>query len=163
VRLFVTLFRDFVDNWNAFHSAHDHHRTREGRPRWFNNPSALLRRDMLRALDFRSAGAEAILVGAEQDAALYRRRYEARDRDTKLVVDHAVPVGCMVAAFFSGAVKITRDGIRTYLSANYRLGLLSAAEDARLNASGLRSAMPVGWDGGSVFARYAAAGIEAAS
>ncbi len=152
-------FRDFVDNWNAFRSEHDHHRSRGDRPRWFNNPSALARPKMLGVLDFRSAGAAAILADAERDPLAYKRRRTARDRDIKLVVDHAVPIGVMVGALFAGNVELTRDGIRSHLIAWYRLGLLSYNENARLDAMGLRSLMPEGWDGGNVFARYDAAGI----
>jgi hypothetical protein len=47
-------FRDFVDNWNAFHAPHSHHRSSGDRPRWFNNPSAVARVGMFDALDFRS-------------------------------------------------------------------------------------------------------------
>jgi hypothetical protein len=153
-------FRDFVDNWNAFRCEHDHHRSSGDRPRWFNNPSALARSKMLAALDFRSAGAAAILADAAQDPLAYQRRYAARDRDVKLMVDHAVPIGVIVGALFAGAVELTRGGIRSHLVAWYRLGLLSHGENACLDALGLRSVMPNGWDGSEVFARYRAAGIE---
>lgn len=152
-------FRDFVDNWNAFRSEHDHHRSRGDRPRWFNNPSALARPEMLDTLDFRSAGAAAILADAARDPLEYKRRYAARDQDVKLIVDHAVPIGVMVGALFAGNVELTRDGIRCHLVAWYRLGLLSHSENARLDAMGLRSVMPAGWGGGNVFARYDAAKI----
>lgn len=152
-------FRDFLDNWNAFNAQHEHHRSRGDRPRWFNNPSALARVQMLDALDFRSAGAGAILEDAARDPATYQRRYAARDRDVKLVVDHAVPIGVIVAGLFAGDVELTRESISAYLNRWYRLGLLSHHEDASLNVQGLRSAMPVGWDRENPFARYDAAGI----
>lgn len=155
-------FRDFVDNWNAFRSDHDHHRSRGDRPRWFNNPSALTRVSMLDALDFRSSGAAAIIEEAARDPAAYQRRYQSRERTVKLIVDHAVPIGVMVAALFAGDVELTRDGIRAHLVRWYRLGLLSHDEDARLNALGLRSTMPTGWDGTDLFARYEAANIATA-
>ncbi len=155
-------FRDFVDNWNAFRCDHEHHRSRGDRPRWFNNPSALARVQMLDALDFRSVGASAILGDAARDPAAYQRRYAARDRDVKLAVDHAVPIGVMVAALFAGDVELTREGIDAYLNRWYRLGLLSHHEDASLNVQGLRSAMPVGWDRENPYARYKAAGIATA-
>lgn len=117
---------------------------------------------MLDALDFRSAGAAKILADAARDPAAYQRRYAARDRTVKLIVDHAVPIGVMVGALFAGTVELTRDGIRAHLAAWYRLGLLAQDENARLDATGLRSMMPGGWDGRDVFARYDAAGITAA-
>jgi hypothetical protein len=152
-------FRDFVDNWNAFRCDHDHHRSRGDRPRWFNNPSALARVEMLDALDFRSAGAAAIIADAARDPVTYQRRYAARDRDVKLVVDHAVPISVMVGALFAGDVEPTREGIGDHLTRWYRLGLISHDEDASLNAKGLRSTMPEAWDGKSLFARYDAVGI----
>lgn len=153
-------FRDFLDNWNAFRCEHDHHRSRGDRPRWFNNPSALARSKMLDALDFRSTGAAAIIADAERDPLTYQRRHAARDREVKLIVDHAVPIGVIVGALFAGSVELTRDGIRAHLVAWYRLGLLCHSEDASLNAKGLRSAMPANWDGNSLFARYETAGIS---
>lgn len=155
-------FRDFLDNWNAFNARHEHHRSRGDRPRWFNNPSALARVQMLKALDFRSVGAAVILDGAARDPATYQRRFAARDREVKLVVDHAVPIGVIVAALFAGDVELTRDSMGAYLNRWYRLGLLSHHEDASLNAQGLRAAMPAGWDRKNPFGRYEAAGIAAA-
>ena len=154
-------FRDFVDNWNAFRCDHDHHRSRGDRPRWFNNPSAIARVQMLDALDFRSAGATAILADAARDPLSYQRRYTARDRGVKLIIDHAVPISVLVGALFAGDIELTREGIGAHLTRWYRLGLLCHDEDARLNVKGLRSAMPAGWDGENLFARYEAAGIEA--
>jgi len=155
-------FRDFLNNWNAFNAQHEHHRGRGDRPRWFNNPSALARVQMLDALDYRSVGATAILDDAARDPVTYQRRYAARDRDVKLVVDHAVPIGVIVAALFAGDVKLTRESIGAYLHRWYRLGLLSHHEDASLNPQGLRAAMPAEWDFDNPFARYEAAGIAPA-
>ena len=155
-------FRDFLDNWNAFNGQHEHHRSRGDRPRWFNNPSALARVQMLDVLDFRSVGAAAIIRDAALDPATYQRRFAERDREVKLVVDHAVPIGVIVAELFAGGVELTRESIGAYLNRWYRLGLLSHYEDASLNALGLRSAMPVAWDREDTFARYEAAGIAKA-
>lgn len=107
-------------------------------------------------------GATAILEDAARDPVTYQRRYAARDRDVKLVVDHAVPIGVIVAAMFAGDVELTRESIGAYLNRWYRLGLLSHHEDASLNAQGLRAAMPAGWDRKNPFARYVATGIASA-
>ena len=155
-------FRDFLDNWNAFNAQHGHHHSRGDRPRWFNNPSALARVQMLDALDFRSVGAAAILEDAARDPATYQRRFAERDREVKLVVDHAVPIGVIVADLFAGDLELTRESIGAYLNRWYRLGLLTHYEDASINALGLRSAMPVAWDREDPFARYEAAGIAKA-
>lgn len=94
--------------------------------------------------------------------ATYQRRFAERDREVKLVVDHAVPISVIVASLFAGDVELTRESIGAYLNRWYRLGLLSHYEDASLNALGLRSAMPVAWDRVDPFARYEAAGIATA-
>lgn len=156
-------FRDFVDNRNAFRVSHDHHRTRGDRPRWFNNPSAIARIQMLDALDFRSAGAAAILAVASDNPVDYQRRHQARDQDVRLVVDHVIPIRAMVAPLFAGEVELTREGIDAHLRRWYRLGLISRGEDLKLDAQNLRSAMPEGWDGVQLFARYDAVGIVAAT
>lgn len=152
-------FRDFLDNWNAYNAQHEHHRSRGDRPRWFNNPSALVRGQMLDVLDFRSVGAAAIIRDAALDPATYQRRFAERDPEVRLVVDHAVPIGVIVAELFAGGVELTRESIGAHLNRWYRLGLLSHYEDASLNAQGLRSAMPEAWDREDPFARYEAAGI----
>lgn len=158
-------FRDFFDNWNAFRSETDHHRSRGDRPRWFNNPSATKRMAMLESLDFVSAGAAGILSFARQESASYNRLYRARDTNVRLMVDHAVPIGVMADLLFDSAIgpasELSLAGIRAHLERWYRLGLLSHAENGRLNAAGLASRMPLNWDRVDPFARYRAAGIAA--
>jgi hypothetical protein len=155
-------FRDFFDNWNAFRSDHGYHRSRGNRPRWFNNPDAAKRLAMLESLDFRSKGAMAIMDYARIAPVDYRSKYSLRDKSTKLIVDHAVPVSVMVNTLFQPGADLSREGISTYLIRRYHLGLLSHEENSRLDAAGLNSAMPVDWDGEDAFERYHFVGIEAA-
>lgn len=154
-------FRDFVDNWNAFRLDHDYHRSRSYRPRWFNNPDAAKRLAMLESLDFLSKGAIAVIDHAKLAPTDYQLRYSTRDKSNKLVVDHAVPVSVMVTMLFRPEVDLSRNGVRNHLVRLYRLGLLSHEENRRLDAAGLKSAMPVDWTGEDVFARYRCIGIEA--
>lgn len=158
-------FRDFFDNWNAFRSETDHHRSRRNRPRWFNNPSATKRIAMLESLDFISAGAADILRYARQDSAGYNRLYNARDTNIRLMVDHSVPIGVMADMLFesasAAASELALAGTRAHLERWYRLGLVSHADNSPLNAAGLASRMPSGWDRVDPFARYRAAGIAA--
>jgi hypothetical protein len=160
-------FRDFFDNWNAFHSEFDHHRSRSDRPRWFNNPSATKRLAMLESLDFVSEGAAEIIRQSRLDPDGYDRRYGSRDVSVRLIVDHSVPIGVMADMLFDPQdgerVKLTRDGIRAHLLRWYRLGLLSHAENSRLNSSGIGSKMPPDWDRTDVFARYRVAEIVSPS
>ena len=155
-------FRDFFDNWNAFRSDHDHHRGRGDRPRWFNNPDAAKRRAMLESLDFISKGAIAVMDYAKDAPTDYRLRYSARDKSTKLIVDHAVPVSVIVSMLFQPGVDLSRESVRSHLVRRYRLGLLSHGEDGRLDAAKLKSAMPADWDGEDAFARYRRVGIDSA-
>lgn len=156
-------FRDFIDNWAAFSSGTDHHVSSGDRPRWFNNPCLRTRQAMLYSLDFRSAATGPLLDYARTSPAEYKARRAAKDQAVRLIVDHAVPIDVMVRMMFGPEpgerVEQTAEGIRSYLTRWYRLGLLTADEDARLNRAGLRSAMPHDWDRHSIFARYDAVGI----
>ena len=156
-------FRDFIDNWAAFSSEANHHRTAKDRVIWFNNPDAIGRRAMLLSLPFRSTGADAILRYAAEQSDEYRERRKARDKAVKLIVDHAVPLAVMVGQLFKPDTDLSREGIRKHLKRWYCLGVLTDAEDVRLNRLGLRSRMPPGWDGNDLTARYRKAEIEAAA
>jgi hypothetical protein len=152
-------FRDFVDNWAAFAAEAGHHRRASDRVIWFNNPDAIGRRAMLLSLPFRSAGADAILRYAAEQPNEYRERRKAKDKAVKLIVDHAVPIRVMVGQLFVAGAELSRDGIRRHLDRLYCLGLLTDAEDVRLNCCRLRSCMPAEWDGNDLTARYREAGI----
>ena len=155
-------FRDFVDNWAAFASKADHHRSTGDRVVWFNNPDAIRRRAMLLSLPFRSTGADAILRDAAAHPDGYRERRKARDKAVKLIVDHAVPLRVMIEPLFEVTADLSRSSIRNHLERRYYLGLLTNDEDVRLNRLGLRARMPVHWNGNDLTARYREAGITAA-
>lgn len=155
-------FRDFIDNWAAFSNEVNHHRSTGNRVVWFNNPDAIGRRAMLLSLPFRSTGADAILHYAAEQANKYRERRKMKDKTVKLIVDHAVPLAVIVEEFFKADADLSRAGVRKHLERRYYLGLLTDAEDVRLNRIGLRSHMPANWDGNDLTARYREAGIAAA-
>ena len=156
-------FRDFLDNWNAYRTEENHHRSRGDRVRWFNNPSARTRREMLESLDFCSRGAAEIMAYAAADPGGYEQRHKARDHHYRLVVDHAVPISLMVDMLFSPRkreeIELDRCGIEAHLKRFYRLGLISHADDAKLRAAGLNAKMPDDWGRTDPFARYRAAGL----
>lgn len=156
-------FRTFIDNWAAYSAEDGHHRSKGDRPKWFNNPCAISRRSMLLSLEFRSQGAEAILRESLAHPEHYRSGRQAKKRELKLMVDHAVPIAVMVARLFDPGADLSDHGIRAILRKYYLLGLLSGAEDAHLNSMGLRSRMPSGWDGENLMARYQMAGITPAA
>ncbi len=155
-------FRDFIDNWAAFTNEADHHRTASNRVVWFNNPDAVGRRAMLLSLPFRSTGADAILCYAAAQPGEYRERRKAKDKAVKLIVDHAVPLDMMKRQLFEAGSDLSRNAVRNHLQRWYHLGLLTDAEDAKLNGLGLRSRMPDSWNGEDLTARYRKAGIAPA-
>ncbi len=118
---------------------------------------------MLESLDFISVEAAEILRQSKHDPAEYDRRHRDRDASIRLIVDHAVPIGVMADMLFDShsrdKVELSRDYTRSHLVKWYRLGLISHAENSRLDVSGLRSRMPSDWDWTDPFARYRAAGI----
>jgi hypothetical protein len=156
-------FRDFIDNWAAFASATDHHRTGSNRVIWFNNPNAITKRAMLLSLPFVSTGASAILSYAAEQRDEYRMRRKADDKEIRLIVDHAVPLASMIEWLFEPGADLSRNAIRQHLKRWYHLGVLTSSEDATLNRLGLRSKMPDDWDGKDLTARYHQAAIKRAT
>ena len=57
----------------------------------------------------------------------------------------------------------SEENIEEFLNKYYRLGVLTKAEDIRLNDIKLKSDMPQDWDGNDVFARYKKAEIVRAT
>lgn len=153
-------FRDFIDNWAAFASATNHHRTASNKVIWFNNPDALRRGAMLRSLPFRSVTADNVIRLATDQPETYRQRQLSKDPTVRLIVDHAVPLAVLVRKLFETDFDLSRNCLKVFLERNYHLGLLTAAEDCRLNQLGLRSTMPANWDGADLIARYRNAGID---
>jgi hypothetical protein len=145
-------FRTFFDNWYAFTTSQGH-LTRGGRPIWFNNPCALRHGATLSAMHFASAEAGQVLEQARMQPAAYRLLRSEKNSAVRLMVDHCVPFGVMLDMLFSDTAGWSRERISTFLHHWYRLGVITAREDAALNAAGLKSAMPAGWDGDH-FARY---------
>ena len=153
-------FRDFIDNWAAFGIEASHHRSATDRVVWFNNPDALGRRTMLLSLPFRSSGADVTLRYAAEQPNEYRERRKAKDNVVKLIVDHAVPLAVIVGQLFKPDVDLSRNGIRKHLMRWYYLGLLTDAEDVKLNSIGLRSKMPANWNGNDLTARIEKRGLQ---
>lgn len=75
------------------------------------------------------------------------------------VVEHVVPQMEIVNRLMD-MPELTPEAVTGLLKSWFRVMLVTREEHARLNASGLRSAMPKGWNGTDVFARYAAVGIK---
>lgn len=85
----------------------------------------------------------------------------ARERwsDSTVTVDHAIPVSILFDPFWHAD---TSDAMRAVIDA-YTVAVITRDENDRLNAAGLRQAMPIGWRfGDNPLARWKAVGIEVA-
>ena len=69
------------------------------------------------------------------------------------------PSKVMIGTLFEPGADLSRDGVGAHLARLHRLGLLTIAENARLNGLGLQSRMPNDWRGDDALARYRHAGI----
>ena len=79
--------------------------------------------------------------------------------DSECVVEHVMPQMEIVNSLMEMR-PLTKAGVINLLTDRLRVMVVTRDEHARLNSSGLRSKMPLDWDGSDVFARYAAIGIE---
>ena len=78
------------------------------------------------------------------------------------VVEHVVPQMTLVNLLMK-LEPLTEEAVVDLLTRCFTVLLVTKEEHARLNSSGLRSIMPLDWDGSDVFARYAVVGIEPAA
>ena len=115
----------------------------------------------LSAMHFVSTGSEQVLEMSYSHPDAYRRAREDKTKSVRLMIDHATPIRVLVADLSFERPR-TRDDLRAYLNANYRLGLITWEEEARLRRAGFVSSVPDLWDG-SPFARYAHAKITSSA
>ena len=80
---------------------------------------------------------------------------------SECVVEHAVPQMEIVNRLMA-LDPLTEGAIDELLRRLFVVALVTKAEHALLNSSGVRSTMPKGWDGKNVYARYEVAGIRMA-
>jgi len=99
------------------------------------------------------------LHGQSQKGRIPRSK-AAQDKPlSECAVEHVVPQMVIVNRLME-MDPLTPAAITAFLQRCFTVMLVTHAEHARLNASGLRSVMPRDWDDVDVFARYAAVGIE---
>jgi hypothetical protein len=160
------VFRDFLDNWAAFRSGGVHVSSGE-RPRWLNNPKPWAKVSAaVHEMDWVSRDAAVILArGKAQDQELKLSR-ASDDEDTRnrfrLIVDHAVPLSALCKRLHSERIATPRK-VEAFLLDWFRRGVITYAEDRRLNERGLNKKMPrEDWWNDSPFARYREAGIAPA-
>lgn len=79
--------------------------------------------------------------------------------DGELVYDHAIPFNYLQAELLE-LNDISPEAVQNVLLRYETRVLITKAENARLNASGLQSKMPPTWDHTDPLARYTAVGIE---
>jgi len=144
------LIRTFLDSWFAY-KMKGNFLTKNNIPRWFNklntNKLSDAEKDCLLKMNFISKNAL---------EAIYHKS------DTYLMKDHSVPVK-IIHKLLQSDLSRSEKNIEEFLNKYYRLGVLTKAEDIRLNDIKLKSDMPQDWDGNDVFARYKKAGIVRAT
>lgn len=136
------LFRTFVDNWYAYEFG-GKLLNRDGRPKWFNNPSPTANKEALMSMHYQSIDAVLAIEG----------RAESR-----IVKDHAIPLK-VLRNLMMDIAEPNKVSINDFLHSYYRLGVITKNEDDQLNKLGLRSAMPTNWDRKDWKARYLELGI----
>lgn len=79
--------------------------------------------------------------------------------DKSKVYDHAIPLASWLPGLLhAGGLEATE--VQAQLERCYHIRIITEDENRVLNAMGLRSRMPLDWDGIDVEARYRKAGIE---
>lgn len=104
------------------------------------------------------------MLNRQQNQTL--RRVAPRIGKKKDVWDHVIPAGYIVSEILRMVEALSIDGLERLLDLYAQAGqrAITIEEYAKLNASGLRNAMPHGWDWRSEdadpFARYKSAGVD---
>jgi hypothetical protein len=137
----LSMLRSFVTNWFAYTNGGPF-LNRNGRPRWLNKFHPVKHAILLEACHLCSLEA-AKLIGVTGDKG-------------DLVVDHAIPFS-ELRKLLDAAPK-TSAGIAQCLKENLCLGVITTAENKKLDSLNLRSSMPTGRSGAR--ARYEFAGIK---
>jgi len=128
----VKNLRRFLDGWHAY-SKGGSLLTRGGNVRLLNNPdcSKPIVRKCLEDMDFISVDARNVLNGKAEH---------------RLIVEHAIPIK-VIRKKLKTMSSPTLLEIQECLKKHYRIGLLTKEEDNKINARGLNSSMPKGWNG----------------
>lgn len=139
------LFRTLVDDWHAFETRGPF-LSKNGRPKWFNNPNAYKERDALLSMHYRSAEAERIILEAKPNT-----------EHEKLIKDHTVPISILKNIIIKEKPKNAEE-ISLLLKKFYRIAIITKKEDNILNNRKLKSQMPPNWnwkeDAPNLKARY---------
>lgn len=158
--------RDFLDPWWSFTRGapfvtqrdNGHHAQHT-----LDNPCPRYHGIRLSKLDWISQSAAEAL---KRNVA--KKGRDKADLENAFMVDHAVPLSLIRNHLFAHGREWSIETLREYLTHHYKRGLLTRAEDARLNAKigreTLKAAMPKGWKPwGDPFARYEARQIAKAA
>lgn len=99
------------------------------------------------------------LSGISRKAKIPRSKAALNRPLAECAVEHVVPQMLIVNRLMD-MEPLTEEAVKELLTSWFTVMLVTHEEHTRLNASGLRSTMPVDWDEVDVFSRYAAVGIE---
>jgi len=116
------IFRTIIDKRNA-HRRGSPFLSKNGTPKWFNNPRPTDPR--LPLMDFISVGSRAVIDGKSVQ---------------RLIVDHAVPFSFLHDRLVELPKNV--ESFEPFLIANYKLGVLTKDEDNALTKNNLRKSMP---------------------
>jgi hypothetical protein len=155
--------RTHLDEWAAYEFGGEL-LTRGGRQRWFNNPCPWTEwRRLTTHMDWITPEAALVLRrGMDRDPAVKKPR-RGQPAPYRVIVEHAVPVKVIGETVSNQSSLWQPDRLREFLRHHFKRGVLTSAEDARLNEQGLRQRMPPGWQaGGDPFARYNAVRLQRA-
>lgn len=159
-------FRTHLDEWAAFHFG-GLLLTRGGKQKWLNNPCPWTHSERLFAhADWITPDAANILRrGAAREVAVKKPK-SGQPAPHRLIVDHSVPVRVLRDLVIADESLWERSKLSGFLLEYFKRGVLTAAEDARLNTpvpgekKSLKQRMPTGWQRGrDPFARYHQIGL----
>jgi hypothetical protein len=157
--------RNNLDPWFA-HEVGGDFLTSGGRPHTYNYPCPHKHWMRLRHPHFWvTREAAAILeLGRLGDDRVRKPPVADRNENSeavRLMVDHAIPFAVLKPLLEHAARRpFARLRFRGFLLQHFGRGVLTKAQDERLNIDGLQDAMPRDWDGKDVFARYKAMGFQ---
>lgn len=132
---------------------------------WLNNPCASKDKAPLEAQNWISNGARKALDSGrlKKEFSAYstapRKEWPADYLESRLIVDHAVPIKVLREILFREENRefySCPENLRDFLRSHVKHAVLTGAENKRLDAKGLKSAMPAGanWFGINPYARY---------
>jgi hypothetical protein len=156
--------RTKLDEWKAFAIGGDLVTYPGLRQRWLNNPCPWQHHARLRRyMDWVTPESLDILRRGEQRDPTVRKPKQGLPAPFRIIVEHAVPIRVIREIILADQQLWNPVALEPFLNTWFRRGVLTKAEDDRLNDAGLKQQMPPGWKlGDDPFARYKRVGLSRA-